>query len=383
MTAVFTIVADGDIPTTKILSQVINFPGSAIARKIIIGEIQPADTAATPLLFSRVCDPKYAWLPIWLKKAKARYAYYLDDNLWEYRADNHVARYYARPDVQMCLNRFIAKAAYVIVNSERLGSEVSRRFPGANIILLPAPMDFSHIDLSISPSLSGPLRVGYAGSDRGEAFNEVAKAIDSLLSTHPEMFEFEFIGHPPPLLLRGKVAHFGALESYDEFIEFKQSRAWNVGLAPLQDDPFSRCKTNNKYREYGALSIAGAYSAVFPYSDCVSQLTDGILVSNNQLDWRNALLFLASNRSCCARIGEAARKNVRERHGLEKVAPTWRDTLLALSLKTATLNPARYLSWFVHLARYLLTRDLQQAMTLYREGGLRNVVQSIVRRLLR
>lgn len=383
MTATFTIVADGDIPTTKILGQVINFPGPVVARKILIDEIQPADASATPLLFSRVCDPKYAWLPDWLKKAGARYAYYLDDNLWEYNAANHVAKHYARSDVQTCLNRFVANAAFVIVNSRQLGNEISRRFPGVEVVLLPAPMDFSRIDMSVRPSPLGPLRVGYAGSDRGEAFDEVAKAIDSLLSTHPGMFEFEFIGSPPPAPLKGKVKHFAALESYDEFIEFKQSRGWNVGLAPLQDDSFSRCKTNNKYREYGALSIAGIYSAVLPYSDCVSHLNDGLLVPNTQLEWKKALLFLASDRPFCAKLGDAARQNVQDRHGLQEVAPIWRSKLLALPLRTASLNPIRYSRWFAHLAGYLLLRDLRQAVNLYREGGVRILVQSGVRRLLR
>jgi len=124
-------VPDGDIPTTAIVEGVLC--SSCIGLDVVRrhpGQLAFVDVTSRPVVFSRVCSPLIDWLPRWMAATGARYAYFLDDNLWEYLADNEVSRYYARPEVRASLDAFVGHAAVVLGSSRHLAKVVSARFPG-------------------------------------------------------------------------------------------------------------------------------------------------------------------------------------------------------------------------------------------------------------
>jgi hypothetical protein len=330
------LVADGDIPTTSIIAQVLSRmvpPGFLHIGYADAMDLQPL--LARPTIFSRVLDPAVSWVPGFMVGRGARYGYFLDDNFWECDVSPELSAYYADPLRRAALDAFVGRASVVIVNSRFLGDRVKARFPEANVAVVPAHFDLSVLNASQhAEPASGALRVGFAGTTRGDAFAPVTSAIARLLNDFPGGIEFEFIGFVPDTL-RGMpgVLHFAPITGYGEFLAFKRARGWHVGLAPLADSTFARSKTNNKFREYGALGIAGLYSNVSPYQGSVVDGVDGILVGPHADDWYSVLASLVHDRARVGRIAEAAHAIVRKVHDVDNVASEWDCVLSAAALR--------------------------------------------------
>jgi hypothetical protein len=58
-----------------------------------------AAVTGRPVVVSRLCFPRYSWLPDHLAREGVRYAYFVDDNFWEITADIDVrlARFFRHP----------------------------------------------------------------------------------------------------------------------------------------------------------------------------------------------------------------------------------------------------------------------------------------------
>ena len=106
-----------------------------------------------------------------------------------------------------------------------------------------------------------------------------------------------------------RIRLFDHMRSYAEFIRFQAGRNWAIGMAPLLDHSSNRAKTNNKYREYGACGIPGAYSDMPPYQGSVQPGVTGVLVkpaegawaSNTSADWPGTEATRAHREECGAR----------------------------------------------------------------------------------
>ena len=375
------LVPDGLIPTTYIIEPVLRHAlGSRFAGLRLAADLDGATLQREALLFSRVCDPRHGWLPGWLSRRGARYAYFLDDNLWAFRSDSDVGRYYARRDVLATLDRFIRNAACVLVSSWPLRDALIARFGDIDVRHVTAPFDFSLVDRD-APSRASVLRVGYAGSERGEAFAPVTEAIERVLHSHRGAVEFEFIGYVPPALVgRSGVTVFPAITNYAEFLAFKQWRGWHVGLAPLNDDAFNRAKTNNKFREYGALGIAGVYSRVEPYVSSVINDGNGLLVAHSPDAWASALVRLIEEPGLKGELGLEARRHVWNFHRLDAAAGSWCSLLGDVGLTPAKDGRLSRMSAWIASARSKLGTRLHAQHRLLAEIGPARYLRRLVSR---
>ena len=107
------------------------------------------------------------------------------------------------------------------------------------------------------------------------------------------------------------------IHDYDRFLRSFSQAGFDIGLAPLPDDAFHRCKTNNKFREYAACRIAGIYSNVDVYSDCVRDGETGLLVENNEDAWHAALVRLLESDSLRSEIQSRGRAYVESHYRQE------------------------------------------------------------------
>lgn len=377
---------DGEGPTTSIVRSVLSHIAGSEGVVLKLAEnAEYSDYQARPTIFSRVCSPTLAWLPETLSEIGARYAFYLDDNLWEYRNDNELGQYYARPDVRRSLDQFVNHATIVIVNSEFLAGYVRLRFPGLSVLRVPAPFDFSKLvstEGDFHMEKVPTLRVGYAGTERGDAFLPVAAAIKRVLQARPGQIEFEFIGYAPSSLegLNG-VRRFIEIGDYGDFLVFKRSRQWHAALAPLASDSFSSAKTNNKYREYGAMGITGLYSAAGPYLESVQDGFNGLLVDDGEDNWVNALLWLIDNPALRESIGERAREDVWRKHRLEVVAEEWSRGLGHAQLRPLDSGFRSTLIWTIRRFLGGMKGRMENYSQLRRKEGLRVLIVHIARKL--
>lgn len=97
---------------------------------------------------------------------------------------------------------------------------------------------------------------------------------------------------------------------------------FDIGLAPLADNQFNRCKSNLKFQSLGALGIPCVASPLPPYENIVSG-RDGVLVEGD--DWYGAIAGLLDDKEKRALMGAEARRTVLAQWDLRKNTDKWVD----------------------------------------------------------
>ena len=145
----------------------------------------------------------------------------------------------------------------------------------------------------------------------------------------------------PAFAALANVRHHGLICHYDRYLRRFSRAGYDIGLAPLPDDAFYRSKTNNKFREYGASGIAGIYSHVNVYSDCVRHEVTGLLAANDADSWHDALVRLIEDETLRTRIQRQARQYVREHYAQEKFEQLFLEQIQAVLGTTAAARRGR------------------------------------------
>lgn len=325
---------EGDISTTRIMARLLNDVTDDQCDTRMLSSVGWSSLVSGVNIFCRSCDPRFAWLPVYLRKHGIPYAYYLDDNFWKITGTGELARYYKSAEVVLSLDAFVENASFVITHNKTFAEFINRRFPDVKCELLPVPFDTSLIrkiakDLAVKPARDTV--VGYAGGYKEAEFELLQGVVEQLGKERPEI-RFEFIGGvSDELRSLNNVQWFPGSSDYSKFLELKMARNWSVGLAPLMESQFNSSKTNNKFREYGGCGISGIYSNTTPYVECVVSERSGLLVDNNVEDWVEAIKRLVDNPSLRETIKQESSRYVELTHSHDSIMPTWRAALDTIS----------------------------------------------------
>lgn len=296
MVSIPLLIADGDIPTTHLFARVLRAAHGSV-------EIRYAETLfgtevdRSHVVFSRFCRPSHAWLPHYLATRDIGYLYLIDDNFWALAPDTdpHLAAFYAHPAVVETLDTFVRGSRATVVWSKRLGEAIRARLPETRVEYLNPPFDTAKANALLqsagSRAVDGDVvRIGYPTSRRPGVAPLLEPVVRRIARRYPGRVVFEFVGWMPDGVADVPgVTLFQNIPDYDRYLEFKVSRRWDIGLAPLLGSAFDACKTSVKYREYGGCGIAGVYSRVAPYTDDVADGRTGLLVDNRVDAWVAAL----------------------------------------------------------------------------------------------
>jgi len=118
--------------------------------------------------------------------------------------------------------------------------------------------------------------------------------------------------------------------AYPNFMRWFTRLRWDIALAPLIDSPFTRCKSDIKFLDYGALGVAGIYSRVTAYDSSVRHMETGWVAENTVAAWQNALETLLADGALRVKLAQGARRHLFEQRVLAVAAPVWRTALNGL-----------------------------------------------------
>jgi len=104
-------------------------------------------------------------------------------------------------------------------------------------------------------------------------------------------------------------------EDYAAYARALKNLAPDIGLAPLEDTPFNRCKSAVKWLEYSALGAAGVYADLAPYAP-VRHGETGLKAGADPDLWEDALMRLVADKTLRRDMGERARAEVLAHWGL-------------------------------------------------------------------
>jgi len=182
---------------------------------------------------------------------------------------------------------------------------------------------------------SAPVVVGYVGTrTHAPDLCSVEDPLLTLLERHRGKVRFLSVGVPLSRRLRehplatSLVPGEQVARSYPDYVHFAHSLAIDVGIAPLLDSPFNRCKSDIKFQEYSLLGIAGVYSRLPPHEPLVRHGETGFLATH-PADWLAGLEALISSPDMRRRFVEAAVRSIAARRHLSPAGDLWERALEA------------------------------------------------------
>jgi len=257
----------------------------------------------------------YGFIETLLATGKA-VIYETDDHLLEIPESNPHKR---RADESMpYILKCLSQATAVTVSTDELRKAF--RPYHHHIYMLPNLLDDRLLPLPNSMKQSeGPVIIGYAGTPTHADDLALLEAIlERLADKYGDRIAFRFMGCRTNRLEALPHSTFTPLSGYIDYVKNLQCSAIDIGLAPLADNTFNRCKSAVEWLEYSACGIAGVYSDLPPYRSAVQNGVSGILVSSTDpKSWTTALERLIENPDHRRSIGLAAQSQVFTRHTLK------------------------------------------------------------------
>lgn len=281
------------------------------------GEIEAAFASRQPdiLVLSRYTSERgRTWIDL-ARNAGIPVIFHLDDDLLAVPASLGEAKFkaYNRPERLQALRDNIEGSDLLYLSTAELAS----RFRGHNIA---TPMIAGDVYCAVAPDqigafiapATGPV-IGYMGTGGHSAdLSMIMPAICEAMQSIPNL-QFEVFGTvkmPAELEPFGRrVRHVPPVAEYSEFLPFLRSLGWWVGLAPLEDNAFNRCKADTKWVEYSLAGMAVVASDLPVYHRACAGGT-GILAGSTR-EWTEAIGKLVYEPRERKRMVAAARAKLR------------------------------------------------------------------------
>jgi GT2 family glycosyltransferase/radical SAM superfamily enzyme YgiQ (UPF0313 family)/Flp pilus assembly protein TadD/glycosyltransferase involved in cell wall biosynthesis len=177
--------------------------------------------------------------------------------------------------------------------------------------------------------VGAPVVIGYAGTpDHKADLRLLEEVLERIAVKYGERVAFRFMGCDTDRIRR--LPGFSALTfepGYENYARTIQKAGIDIGMVPLADNRFNCCKSNIKWLEYSACSIAGIYSDLPPYRSCVKDGETGLLVAGYDVEaWLAALERLIDNPDQRHAIALAARSEVLSSYTLKSRGHLFLDT---------------------------------------------------------
>ncbi|WP_417069577.1 glycosyltransferase family protein [Niveibacterium terrae] len=132
--------------------------------------------------------------------------------------------------------------------------------------------------------------IGYAGSSSHSRDMQLIEPALARLMAERENLHFHCFGLPAPEALRrrwaNRVQTIGYTRDYPGYLQSLYELGWDIGLGPLIDDEFNRCKTATKLVEYASCAVPALCSDVEPYRRVFGQDSNSLVAPS---DWYDAL----------------------------------------------------------------------------------------------
>ena len=241
----------------------------------------------------------------------ARLVYDLDDDLLNIPR-GHPEAALLRPRAKT-VARLVRSADALFVSTAALATRLAGIRPDA--VVVPNGLDerLWLPPLPRGPEAHTPVRLLCMGTATHDGdFAMVMPALDRLAAKFGDQVAIDVLGitarsdlprwaNRPPLTVNGAA-------SYPGFVNWITGQPrWDIGITPLADTAFNRCKSSIKALDYAALGLAVLASDLAPYRGSVADGVCGRLVANNETAWFTALSRLTLDVEQRRRLAAGAR----------------------------------------------------------------------------
>jgi glycosyltransferase involved in cell wall biosynthesis len=263
--------------------------------------------------------------------------YTTDDNILDLVIEGEVAKWLS-PAHQAVVRYLATEADGVVVSTPPLAEQMSAF--NKLVLELPNAVDerlFRAAGAVAEPAPPGrPLVIGYMGTaTHDDDLLAVAPAIAEVLRENAGAVELQVVG---AVARQQTLAAFAGLPvrvlqaghdfEYPAFVRWMaRELKWDVAIAPLRDDVFTRAKSDIKALDYAGLGIPAVYSDVGPYARSVIQGETGLLAPNDAAAWLESLRALLRDGPLRRKIAAGAREWLVSGRVLRRRAGDWRAAI--------------------------------------------------------
>ncbi len=279
------------------------------------------------VLFSRNYDKKYDFLLQEAVGGNIPCVYDLDDNFWELPLNSRVGRYFRAPVRLNQVEKYLRQVSLVRTFNPVMQQKVQENF---NHQVFPA---LAGIDISLAPSQpvarDEKIQITYV-TGRGSQdplYAMFAEDLKAILQQYPQAEAVFFGAIPPDFMDFANVRSTSPIYDYEKFLHTLTRSGYDIGLAPLSHSVSDLSKTNTKFRDYGLSRIAGIYSNVPVYTNCVQHEQTGLIVDEQPGAWFQAMERLILDVDLRSQIQEAAYRQVVAQYHQGLMEQQWLDVL--------------------------------------------------------
>jgi glycosyltransferase involved in cell wall biosynthesis len=261
-------------------------------------EIEAAFEHARPdvLILSRYTSPRGLDWIVLARAAHVPIIYHIDDDLLavpeslgpaKFKAYNSPARIKALRDNIEQSDLFYVSTAELKARFAEHG--IATPTVAGDLYCSVAPADIGALLAPATRPVIGYMGTGGHSADLAMILPAVCEVMDLLPSLNFELFGT--IKMPGELARFGRrVRHLAPVADYADFIPHLRSLGWWVGLAPLEDNAFNRCKADTKWVEYSLAGMAVVASHLTVYQRACANGAG--LLCRSTGDWRDAIWSL-------------------------------------------------------------------------------------------
>ena len=297
------------------------------------------------------------WMPYFYNPASAGVIFYmkeltgkkviidLDDNFWDVPESNYLYEQFRKTKKDRAyLSTILSLADAVTVSTEPLRDKVKQHIKEVHgidkpVFVIPNCNDINDWNYPMIPRDDEKIVIGYSGStSHNDDFRLVLPALVKIMKKYPNVWfealgiltkdnQADFTRGIPQDVLR-RMGGIGATHYFRQYPEMLPKRKWNIGIAPLVDTAFTRCKSHIKWMEYSMYKIPTVASRVYPYfmdlngKQTIEDGVTGMLCRNHE--WFDKLEKLVLNENLRKQIGENAYNHIKKEwqykdSGIDKV----------------------------------------------------------------
>lgn len=260
-----------------------------------------------------------------IRSGKKKLIYEIDDNLLDIPNISSSSKM-----VICCLAK---NADTVIVSTPDLKKRMEHI--NKNIRVIPNYLDSRLIETRRGVfEKSKTITIGYMGTLTHQSdFQMIKLPLMRILQRFQSNVRFELLGaindeSTIQSLPNTKIVDRSGISDYFSFWRcMNENCFWDIGIAPLKYNEFTRCKSDIKYLDYSALGMAGIYSRHPAYINTVKHRETGMLVENNCEAWKTALEELICDERLRNTIRSSAQNDLWENRILQSNIGLWLETI--------------------------------------------------------
>lgn len=190
-----------------------------------------------------------------------------------------------------------------------------------NVQILPNYMDLQRWDLPKLTNTSKRIRIGWAGSmTHISDLRMIVEPLKRIKSDYPQV-EYIFMGDPRIAKEFDFPVEAMLGVSFDEWPARLHGLRLDIGLAPLLDTRFNRCKSNIKWLEYSIAKVPGVFSPTV-YQHTKFEPGFGLVASTPD-EWYGAIKHYIEYPQRREEVRENAYKHVVDHYDLKRHVNEW------------------------------------------------------------